>query len=233
MPIHVPSIGEKFPEMTVVTTHGVKKLPDDYRGKWLVLFSHPADFTPVCTTEFVAFAKRYEDFRKLNAELLGLSVDSVYSHIKWIEWIKDKLGIEVPFPIIADPRGEIAEKLGLLHAQSSTHTVRAVIIVDPRGVVRAVLFYPQEIGRNIDEVLRLLKSLQVSDRYGVALPANWPNNELVGERAIVPPASTIEEAKERPEKYQCFDWWFCHREVPKEEAEEARKFLERVAKGGS
>ncbi len=227
MPISIPSIGERFPEITVVTTHGVKKLPDDYRGRWLVLFSHPADFTPVCTTEFVAFAKRYEDFKKLNAELLGLSVDSVFSHIKWVEWIRERLGVEIPFPIIADPRGEVASKLGLLHAQSPTHTVRAVIIVDPKGVVRAVLFYPQEVGRYVGEILRLLKALQVSDEYGVALPANWPRNELIGSRAIVPPATTVSEARERLEKYECFDWWFCYREVPPEEGEEARKLLEK------
>ncbi len=229
MPIQIPAIGERFPELTVQTTHGVKKLPDDYRGKWFVLFSHPADFTPVCTTEFIAFAKRYEEFRKLNAELIGLSVDSTFSHIKWIEWIKEKFGIEIPFPVIADPRGEVATKLGMLHAQSRTHTVRAVFIVDPNGIVRAVLYYPQEIGRLVDEILRLLKALQVADKYGVALPANWPNNELIGERAIVPPATTIQEAKERLQKYQCYDWWFCHREIPREEAEEARKFLSRVS----
>ncbi len=229
MPIQIPAIGEKFPELEVMTTHGKIKLPDHFRGKWFVLFSHPADFTPVCTTEFVAFAKRYNDFKKLNAELIGLSVDSTFSHIKWIEWIKEKLGIEIPFSIIADPRGEIAQRLGMLHAQSATHTVRAVFIVDPNGIIRAVLYYPQEIGRNIDEILRLLKALQVSDKYGIALPANWPNNEIVGEHAIVPPASTISEAEERLKKYTCFDWWFCHREIPKEEAEEARKFLERVA----
>ncbi len=230
MPVNAPSIGERFPEMTVQTTHGVKKLPDDFRGKWFVLFSHPADFTPVCTTEFVAFARRYEDFKRLNAELIGLSVDSVFSHIKWIEWIKEKFGVEIPFPIIADPRGEVAAKLGMLHAQSATHTVRAVFIVDPKGVIRAVLYYPQEVGRNIDEILRLLKALQVADKYSAALPANWPNNEIVGERAIVPPAATIGEAEERVKTYECFDWWFCHKTIPKEEAEEARKFLERVAK---
>ncbi|MCC6055344.1 MAG: peroxiredoxin [Desulfurococcaceae archaeon] len=223
-------IRSRFPEMTVMTSHGVKKLPDDYKGKWLVLFSHPADFTPVCTTEFVAFAARYEDFKKLNAELLGLSIDSTFAHIKWVEWIKEKLGIEIPFPIIADVTGEIAKKLNMFPV-GGTHTVRAVFIVDPNGVIRAMLYYPQEAGRNIDEILRLLKVLQVSDKYGVALPANWPNNELVGERAIIPPASTIAEAQERVKKYECFDWWFCHKEVPKEEAEEARKFLQRVATG--
>ncbi|ADM28355.1 1-Cys peroxiredoxin [Ignisphaera aggregans DSM 17230] len=225
----IPLIGEKFPEMTVVTTHGVKKLPDDYKGKWLVLFSHPADFTPVCTTEFYAFAKRYNDFKELNTELLGHSVDSVYSHIKWIEWIKEKLGIEIPFPIIADPTGDVARKLGFLHAQSASHTVRAVFIVDPDGIIRAILYYPQEVGRNIDEILRLLKALQVNTQYKVALPANWPNNELIGQNAIVPPASNVIDAAERLKQYKCYDWWFCYKEIPEQEAERARAFLKRVA----
>ncbi|MEM1628628.1 MAG: peroxiredoxin [Desulfurococcaceae archaeon] len=232
MPGTIPLIGEKFPEMEVVTTHGKRKLPDDYKGKWLVLFSHPADFTPVCTTEFVAFAKRYDDFKKLNTELLGLSVDSVYSHIKWMEWIKEKLGVEIPFPIIADPNGEVSRKLGFLHAQSATHTVRAVIIVDPDGVVRAILYYPQEAGRNMDEILRLLKILQLNTKYKRAFPANWPNNEIVDDAVIVPPASTIQEAQERVKQYKCFDWWMCYEEgkIPKEEVEEVRSWLRRVAK---
>ncbi len=230
MPGLIPLIGEQFPKLEVITTHGKRTLPDDYKGKWFVLFSHPGDFTPVCTTEFVSFAIRHEDFKKLNTELIGLSIDSDYSHIKWVEWIKEKLGYEIPFPIIADPRGNVAEKLGLLHAQSSTSTVRAVFIVDPNGVIRAILYYPLELGRNIDEILRMIKALQVVTQYKAAIPANWPNNELIGERVIVPPASTIEEIPERLKSYTCFDWWFCHKEVPKEEAETARKFLERVAK---
>ncbi|MEM1697247.1 MAG: peroxiredoxin [Thermofilaceae archaeon] len=232
VPGTIPLIGERFPEITVETTHGVKKLPEDYKGKWLVLFSHPADFTPVCTTEFVAFAKRVEDFKKLNAELLGHSVDSVYSHIKWVEWIKEKLGVEIPFPVIADPNGEVARKLGFLHAQSATHTVRAVILVDPEGVIRAVLYYPQEAGRNIDEILRLLKALQINTQYRRALPANWPNNELVGDAVIVPPARTVQEAQERPKRFKCYDWWLCYEEgkIPLEEVAEVRKWLERAAK---
>ena len=221
-------IGSKFPEMVVQTTHGPKKLPDDYKGKWLVLFSHPADFTPVCTTEFIGFAVRYEDFKKLNAELLGLSVDSTYSHIKWVEWIKEKFGVSIPFPIIADPTGEVAKKLNMFPL-GGTHTVRAVFIVDPDGIIRTILYYPQEVGRNIDEILRLLKALQVNSKYGVALPANWPNNGIIGEKAIVPPASTIDQAKERVQKYTCFDWWFCVTEVSKEDVEEARKYLQRAA----
>ncbi|RLG86779.1 MAG: peroxiredoxin [Thermoprotei archaeon] len=225
MPGEIPLIGEKFPHMKVQTTIGVIELPEYFKGKWFVLFSHPADFTPVCTTEFVAFAKRYEEFKRLNTELIGLSVDSTFSHIKWIEWIEEKLGVKIPFPVIADPRGFVASKLGLLHAQSATHTVRAVFIVDPNGVIRAILYYPQELGRNMDEILRMVKALQVSDKYGVAIPANWPNNELIRDEVIVPPASTIEEAQERLKKYKCYDWWFCHREVPKEEVEEARRYL--------
>lgn len=229
MPGLIPLIGEPFPRLEVDTNYGKKVLPDDYRGKWFVLFSHPADFTPVCTTEFVAFSMRREDFKKLNAELIGLSVDSNYSHIKWVEWIKDRLGYEIPFPIIADPRGQIAEKLGLLHAESTTATVRAVFIVDPEGIIRVILYYPLELGRNIDEILRILKALQVHEEHGVAIPANWPNNELIGERAIIPPPSTMDEAAERLKKYTCFDWWFCHKEIPAGDAAEARAFLKRVA----
>ncbi len=230
MPGEIPLIGERFPELKVLTTHGVKNLPDDYRGKWFVLFSHPADFTPVCTTEFIAFAKRYEDFKKLNTELIGLSVDSTFSHIKWIEWIKEKFSVEIPFPVIGDPQGVVARKLGMLHAESATHTVRAVFIVDDRGVIRTILYYPLDFGRQIDEILRIVKGLQLVDRYGRAFPANWPNNEIIGDSVIVPPAATIQEAKERLEKYRCFDWWFCYEEgkVPREEVDEVKKFLSRV-----
>ena len=232
MPIQVPSIGEKFPEMEVNTDFGTIKLPDYYveQGKWFVLFSHPADFTPVCTTEFVAFAKRYEDFKKLNTELIGLSVDNSFSHIKWKEWTKEKVGVEIPFPIIADPLGQVAQKLGLLHAGSGVVTVRAGFIVDSKGIVRAILYYPTEAGRNIDEILRLVEILQLSDKYGRAIPANWPNNELIGDNLIVPPASTVQEAEERLKKFKCFDWWFCYEDkATAEEKEQARKFLRRVA----
>ncbi|MEM0043885.1 MAG: peroxiredoxin [Sulfolobales archaeon] len=230
MPGSIPLIGERFPTLDVLTTHGKKVLPDDYKGKWFVLFSHPADFTPVCTTEFYAFASRYNDFKELNTELIGLSIDSSYSHIKWSEWIKEKLGKEIPFPIIADPTGSIANKLGMIHAASATHTVRSVFIVDPNGIIRAILYYPAELGRNIDEILRMVKALQVSDKYKVAIPANWPNNEVIGERVIIPPASTVDQASERLKQYTCFDWWFCHKEIPAEEAEAARRFLERASK---
>ena len=214
--IRIPVIGEQFPEIEVKTTHGVKKLPNDYKGKWFVLFSHPADFTPVCTTEFVAFQKRKDKFDELNCELIGLSVDQVFSHIKWVEWIKEKTGVEITFPIIADDMGQVAQKLGMIHPKKGTNTVRAVFIVDDKGIIRLILYYPQEVGRNIDEIVRAVKALQTTDKYGVATPANWPENELVKDHVIVPPATSEEEAKERLKKaeageIECFDWWFCHK----------------------
>jgi peroxiredoxin (alkyl hydroperoxide reductase subunit C) len=216
--VRMPLLGEKAPSFTAKTTHGVINFPDDFKGKWVVLFSHPADFTPVCTTEFVAFQKRYEELQKLNVQLIGLSIDQVFSHIKWVEWIKEKLGVEIKFPIIADDTGEIARKYGMIHPGKGTNTVRAVFIIDPNGVLRAVLYYPQETGRNIDEILRLVKALQTSDKYGVALPANWPNNELIGDRAIIPPATDEKTARERLERaarkeIECYDWWFCYKEL--------------------
>ncbi len=213
MEARIPLIGEKFPEMEVVTTHGKIKLPEAYEGKWFILFSHPADFTPVCTTEFVAFQKRYDEFRKLNTELIGLSIDQVFSHIKWVEWIKDNLNVEIEFPIIADDTGAVANKLGLVHPGKGTNTVRAVFIVDPKGIIRAILYYPQELGRNMDEILRMIKGFQVSDEHGVAIPANWPNNELIGDEVIIPPAADVKTAEERPKQYDCYDWWFCHKKL--------------------
>ncbi|KHC90746.1 peroxiredoxin [Thermotoga sp. Mc24] len=211
----IPLIGEKFPRMEVKTTQGKKVLPDDFSGKWFVLFSHPADFTPVCTTEFVAFQKRYDKFRKLNTELIGLSIDQVFSHIKWIEWIKEKLGVEIEFPVIADDLGEVSKRLGLIHPNKGTNTVRAVFIVDSNGIIRAIIYYPQEVGRNIDEILRAVRALQTSDEKGVAIPANWPDNELINDSVIVPPASSVEEARKRLESkdFECYDWWFCYRKA--------------------
>ncbi len=210
----MPLLGDKFPEMTVQTTHGMKNLPGDYAGKWFVLFSHPADFTPVCTTEFYAFAKRNEEFKALNAELIGMSVDQVFSHIKWAEWIKDNLGVEVPFPIIADT-GAVAGKLGIIHPGLGSNTVRAVFIVDDTGTLRLMLYYPQEVGRKIDEILRVIEALQYSTKNKVAMPADWPNNELLGDRVIVPPAQTVADAAERPKQYDCYDWWLCHKPLEK------------------
>jgi peroxiredoxin (alkyl hydroperoxide reductase subunit C) len=208
-----PLIGDPAPELTCQTTHGVKNIPGDYKGKWIVLFSHPADFTPVCTTEFVAFAKREQQFKDLNAELLGLSIDQVFSHIKWDEWILDNLDVQIPFPIIADNNGKVAEAFGMVHPGKGTNTVRAVFLIDTQGVIRLILYYPQEIGRNMDEILRALKAIQVSDKNKVAMPANWPNNELLGDRVIIPPATDVETARKRKEEYECYDWWFCHKEL--------------------
>ena len=172
-----PLIGDKFPELNVQTTHGMKNIPGDYKGKWIVLFSHPADFTPVCTTEFVSFAKKADEFKALNAELIGLSMDQVFSHIKWVQWIKDALNVEITFPVIA-ANDQIAMKLGMLHPGKGTNTVRAVFICDPEGKVRLIMYYPQEIGRNMDEIVRAVKALQLSDVNKVAVPAGWPNNSL-------------------------------------------------------
>ena len=208
-----PLIGDMFPEMTVKTTHGQINLPGDMAGKWFVLFSHPADYTPVCTTEFVAFQKRYEEFKKLNCELIGLSIDQVFSHIKWVDWIKDELDVDIQFPIIADDMGNVAKGLGMLHPGKGTNTVRAVFIVDDKGHVRIIFYYPQELGRNMDEILRAVKGMQTSDKHGVAIPAGWPDNELIGDNVIIPPAGDVKTAGERKGQADCFDWWFCHKKI--------------------
>jgi len=212
-------IGDKAPEFHAQTTHGPVDFPKDYAGKWVVLFSHPADYTPVCTTEFVAFAKRYEQFKEMNTDLIGLSIDQIFSHIKWVEWIKDNLDVEIPFPIIADNAGKIAALFGMLHSVAEgSQTVRAVFVIDPKGIVRAIIYYPLNIGRNMDEIVRLLKALHMADKEGVAMPAGWPNNELMGDRAIVPPPTSEADAKKRLEtaktgEIECYDWWLCHRKI--------------------
>ncbi len=226
MPITIPSIGEKFPpELNVMTTHGPMKLPDVFKGKWFVLFSHPGDFTPVCTTEFVSFAKHYDDFKKLNTELIGLSVDSDISHIEWVQWIEKSLGVKIPFPIIADPLGEVSKALGGLHAQSGTATVRIVYVVDDRATIRTILYYPLELGRNIPEILRIVRSLQLIDKYGVVMPANWPYNEIIGENVLNPPPHNVEEAPKRLQQYKGYAWWLTYRELPKEEVEETKRII--------
>lgn len=206
----MPLIGDKFPKMEVQTTQGMMKLPKAFKGKWFVLFSHPADFTPVCTTEFVSFQLRYPIFKDLNCELIGLSIDQVFSHLKWIEWIQDNLCIEIEFPVIADT-GDVAETLGLIHPAKATNTVRAVFIINPEGIIRAILYYPQELGRNMDEIIRIIEGFKQIEEKEVAVPANWPENEIIGKGLIIPPAADIETAKQRPENYKCFDWWLCYR----------------------
>ncbi len=211
--INMPLLGDKFPDLKVQTTHGPMNLPDDLKGKWFVLFSHPADFTPVCTTEFVAFQKRYGEFEKLDCQLIGMSIDQVFSHIKWVQWIKEKLDVTIQFPIVA-ANDSVALKLGMLHPGKGTNTVRAVFIVDPKGKVRLIMYYPQEVGRNMDEVVRAVKALQISDKQG-AIPAGWPDNELIGNHVIVPPATDEKTAEQRVKDYENFDWWFCHKPLEK------------------
>ncbi|MGZ7095797.1 MAG: peroxiredoxin [Methanobacterium sp.] len=212
----IPLIGDPFPKIkNVKTTKGIIKLPKEFKDNWFVLFSHPADFTPVCTTEFVEFQRNYINFKILGCELIGLSVDQIFSHIKWIEWIRENLGVKIEFPVIAD-NGDIAAKLGLIHPAKGSNTVRAVFIVDPDGIIRAIIYYPQELGRNIDEILRAVEALKVAENEKVAMPANWPKNRLLGSNVIVPPAQDMDTITERMEKvgegeYLCMDWWLCHK----------------------
>ena len=211
--LNMPLLGDEFPELNVQSTHGPMNIPGDLKGDWFVLFSHPADFTPVCTTEFVAFQKRYDQFKELNCKLIGMSIDQVFSHIKWVDWIKEELDVDIEFPIVAG-NDAVAMKLGMLHPGKGTNTVRAVFIVDPKGKVRLIMYYPQEVGRNMDEIVRAVKALQISDKQG-AVSAGWPNNELIGDRIIVPPATDVETAKKRKDNYECYDWWFCHKPLEK------------------
>lgn len=214
----MPLIGERFPELEVRTTKGRIRLPEEYEGRWFILFSHLADFTPVCTTEFVAFQKRFEEFKRLQCDLIGLSIDQVFAHLKWEEWIKEKVGVEIQFPIIADNAGTVSARLGMRHKQAEgTQTVGAVFVVDPKGIVRAILYYPMELGRNMDEILRMIRGLQTADK-GYAIPANWPNNEIVQDHVIVPPASTVEmirkgKEQEKAGEIECLDWWLCHKKI--------------------
>ncbi|MEA3642436.1 MAG: peroxiredoxin [Lamprobacter sp.] len=202
----MPRLNEPAPAFDAPTTHGRKTL-EDYRGQWLVLFSHPADFTPVCTTEFIAFAKRHADFKALGCELLGLSIDSNFSHIAWERNIKEKFGVEIGFPIIADLSMQVAKAYGMIQpGASDTSAVRATFIIDPNGVLRAMVYYPMSNGRSIDEFVRLVKALQTSDEHGVATPEAWQP----GDKVIVPPPATAEQAEARmAEGYECLDWYFC------------------------
>lgn len=208
----MPLLGDMIPEMTVQTTQGIKNIPQDFKGHYFVLFSHPADFTPICTTELVAFQKRIEEFNKLDCELIGLSVDQVYSHIKWIEWIKEKIDVEITFPVIAATE-TITNKLGLIHPGKGLNTVRAAFICDKEGKVRAIIYYPQELGRNIDEIIRAVKAVKIFDENKTSTPAGWPNNELIGDKVIIPPPTDIETAKKRTCEFKNYDWWFSYKQL--------------------
>ncbi len=209
----IPLIGEDAPAFKAPSTMWEINFPEDYKGKWVVLFSHPADFTPVCTTEFIAFQKKYDEFKKRNTELIGYSIDGVHSHIAWVKNIKEKFGVDIQFPIVAHPK--IAYQYWMLHPSAdSSHTVRAVFIINPDGKIAAVLYYPLTNGRNIDEILRLIDALQTTYKYWRATPANWPSNELFGDKVIVPPASSLEEAEKNVSTYDCKDWYICTDENP-------------------
>lgn len=208
--ITFPILGDPAPDFEANTTHGPLKL-SDLRGQWVVLFSHPADFTPVCTTEFIAFSQAYDEFKALNVQLIGLSIDSVSSHIAWVRNIKEKMGVEVPFPIIADLDMNVASLYGMIHpGQSSTATVRAVFFIDDKGIMRAMIYYPLSNGRYIPEIIRLVKAFQTSDKYGVATPANWQP----GDKVVVPAPKTVAEAEKRlSEGYEYKDFYLCFKKI--------------------
>jgi peroxiredoxin (alkyl hydroperoxide reductase subunit C) len=212
----LPLIGDPAPAFRAVTTQGDINFPEDYKGKWVILFSHPADFTPVCTTEFMTFASMHDEFKAMNTELVGLSIDSLYAHIAWLrkiqelEW-KGMKNIEVKFPVIEDIKMDVSRKYGMVQSQSSTQAVRAVFIIDPKGIVRTILFYPAAIGRNFDEIKRAVQALQKADKDGVATPADW----RPGQDVIIPTPGSCGIAKERmasrDEKMYCLDWFLCFR----------------------
>ncbi len=205
-----PQLNRRAPDFDAPTTHGQKKL-SDYKGKWLILFSHPADFTPVCTTEFMGFQKHYDTFKAMNVELLGLSIDSHYAHIAWVRSIKDNFGVDIKFPIIADLSMEVAKAYGMIQpGASDTSAVRATFIIDPEGILRAMVYYPMSNGRSIDEFVRIVQALQTSDEHKIATPENWHP----GEKVIVPPPATTEAAAKRAsEGYDYTDWYFSKKNV--------------------
>jgi len=223
--IAMPRIGEKAPEFKAVTTQGEINFPSDYKDSWVILFSHPADFTPVCTSEFMTFASMEQKFLNANCKLVGLSVDGLYSHIAWLRTIKEKIeyngmkDIEVKFPLIEDITMEVAEKYGMMMpGESDTKAVRAVFFIDPKGIIRAIIYYPLSLGRNFDELYRALIAMQTADAFSVATPADW----RPGDDVIVPTAGSCGVAKERmesKENIKCYDWFFCTKPISKEEVE--------------
>jgi peroxiredoxin (alkyl hydroperoxide reductase subunit C) len=205
-----PRLNEKAPNFSARTTFGDKCL-DDYHGKWLILFSHPADFTPVCTTEFIGFEKAADEFRSMNCELLGLSIDSLFSHLAWVRNIEEKFGVKITFPIIEDIKMEVASAYGMVHpGAADTQAVRATFFIDPNGILRAMVYYPMNNGRSIDEFVRLLQALQTSDKHAVATPEGWKP----GCDVIVPPPKTSEAADKRGnEGYNTVDWYFSTKKL--------------------
>ncbi|MBN1516898.1 peroxiredoxin [Candidatus Sumerlaeota bacterium] len=219
--VRLPLIGEKAPSFKAETTQGPLNFPDDFKGKWIIFFSHPADFTPVCTSEFMTFATMQPEFEALNCQLLGLSIDSTYSHIAWLRTIKEKIeykgmkDVEVTFPVISDLTMEVSRKFGMLQpGESNTQAVRAVFVIDPESKVRAILYYPLSTGRNMQEIKRMLIALQHADKHSIATPANWQ----LGDDVIVPPPGSCGVAKDRMEKpgddVKCLDWFMCLKKCP-------------------
>jgi len=219
----MPRIGEKAPAFKAITTQGEIDFPTQFAGSWVILFSHPADFTPVCTSEFMTFASLEEKFAQANCKLVGLSVDGLYSHIAWLRTIKEKIeyrgmkDVEVKFPLIEDITMEVARKYGMIQpGESSTKAVRAVFMIDPKGTIRAIIYYPLSLGRNFDELYRALIAMQTADAFGVATPADW----RPGDDVIVPPAGSCGVARERMESKEegltCYDWFFCTKKLDKE-----------------
>lgn len=221
--VAMPRIGDKAPAFKAVTTQGEIEFPKQYEGSWVILFSHPADFTPVCTSEFMTFASMEQKFNEANCKLVGLSVDGLYSHIAWLRTIKEKIeykgmkDVEVKFPLIEDITMEVAKKYGMIQpGESNTKAVRAVFIIDPKGIIRTIIYYPLSLGRNFDELYRALVALQVADKFSVALPADW----RPGDDVIVPTAGSCGVAKERMEgkdDLKCYDWFFCTKKISKED----------------
>ncbi|MEG1607794.1 MAG: peroxiredoxin [Mucinivorans sp.] len=222
----MPRIGEAAPQFTAVTTQGTINFPSDFKGKWAILFSHPADFTPVCTSEFMTFGKMASEFEALNCQLVGLSIDGLYSHIAWLRTIKEKIeykgmkDIEIKFPLIEDISMNVAKLYGMIQpSESNTSAVRAVFFIDPKGTIRTIMYYPLALGRNFDEIKRVLIGLQTVDNFGVALPANWHP----GDEVIVPTAGSCGVAKDRMDNHKddmhCYDWFFCTKKLSKEEVE--------------
>jgi peroxiredoxin (alkyl hydroperoxide reductase subunit C) len=221
--VTMPRIGDPAPEFKAVTTQGEINFPSDYKGEWVILFSHPADFTPVCTSEFMTFAHMEKQFNEANCKLVGLSVDGLYSHIAWLRTIKEKIeykgmkDVEVTFPLIEDITMEVAKKYGMIQpGEDTTKAVRAVFFVDPKGIIRTIIYYPLSLGRNFDELYRVLIALQTADEFSIATPADW----RPGDDVIVPPAGSCGTAKDRmdgrAEEMHCYDWFFCTKKLDKE-----------------
>ena len=224
----MPRIGDPAPAFKAVTTQGDINFPGDYVGKWVILFSHPADFTPVCTSEFMTFASMEDEFKAYNTELVGLSIDGLYSHIAWLRTIKEKMvfrgmkNVEVNFPLIEDITMEVAKKYGMIMpGEDTTKAVRAVFVIDPQGIIRTIIYYPLSLGRNFDELLRVIKALQTADHFSVATPADW----RPGERVIVPTAGSCGVANERMEStdddIECVDWFYCTKPISESDVESA------------